>query len=174
MNVIRKIIPKNPVNNQTLDKIKTRVNEVLRVFGDYYASSTKLELVKAKIEEAKEKEERKAFVEHDKQKKTKYFKEKNGEDAEVPEIPEPPEKGASLTDIRDYCIKVYELGFKPVKPRGKIEPLKPPELHVEILRYSIRDASFDPYAVYIISSSKGKLSAQKERRFKEFEKFIKK
>ena len=173
MNVIRKIIPKNPVNNQTLDKIKTRVNEVLGVFSGYYASSTKLELVKAKIEEAKEKEERKAFVEHDKQKKTKYFKEKNGEDAEVPEIPEPPEKGASLTDIRDYCIKVYELGFKPVKPRGKIEPLKPPELHVEILRYSIRDASFDPYAVYIISSSKGKLSAQKERRFKEFEKLHK-
>lgn len=173
MNIIHKIIPKNPINNQTLDKIKERVKEVLKVFGDYYASSTKLELVKTKIIEAKEKEERKAFVEHDKQKKTKYFKEKNGEDAEVPAIPEPPEKGASLNDIRDYCIQVYELGFKPVKPRGKIEPLKPPELRVKILRYSIRDASFDPYAVYIISASKGKLSAQRERRFKEFEKLHK-
>ena len=173
MNIIHKIIPKNPINNQTLDKIKERVKEVLKVFSDYYVSSTKLELVKAKIIEAKEKEERKAFVEHDKQKKTKYFKEKNGEDAEVPAIPEPPEKGASLNDIRDYCIQVYELGFKPVKPRGKIEPLKPPELRVKILRYSIRDASFDPYAVYIISASKGKLSGQRERRFKEFEKLHK-
>lgn len=174
MEIIRKIIPKNPVNSETSKKITERVKHVLEVFGKYYANSTKTELVKNKIEEAQEKEERKAFVKKDLEKKTKYYKEKYGQDEEIPQIPEPPEKDASLDTKRDYCIKVYELGFKPLRPRGKIEPLKPPELRIKVLRYEIRDSSYDPYAVYIIRASKGKFSGQRERRFKEFKKLHKK
>ena len=170
MNIIRKIIPKNPINSQTQQKMTERIKEVLEVFGKYYISCTKKELIKNKEEDVKEKEEREAFIKKDIEKKTKYYKNKNGEDEEVPKIPEPPEKGASLDTIREYCIQVHDLGFKPVRPRGKIEPKEPPKLQIEILRFIINDPSFDPYAVYLIRASKGKLSAERERRFKEFEK----
>ena len=75
--------------------------------------------------------------------------------------------------LKVYCTQIYDLGFKPLRPRGKMEPLKSPEIRVEISRYEIRDSDFDPYAVYILKASKGKITAEKERRFKEFEKLNK-
>ena len=70
-------------------------------------------------------------------------------------------------------MKLLELGFKPVRPRVKLEPLKKPELRANISRYEYRDYDVDPYAVYMIKSSQGKLSAEKDRRYKEFEKLHK-
>ena len=64
--------------------------------------------------------------------------------------------------MTEYCTKILELGFKPLRPRGKIEPIKPPELEVKIERYELRAIEFDAYAVYIISARIGKISAQKE------------
>ena len=68
---------------------------------------------------------------------------------------------------------MLDLGFKPLFPRGKLEPLGPPELKVEITRYVIRDSEYDPYAAYVIKSTKGSKVAEKERRFREFERLNK-
>lgn len=46
MDIIHKIIPKNPVNSATQDKIKKTVQDVLQTFLKNYASYTKLEIVK--------------------------------------------------------------------------------------------------------------------------------
>ena len=54
-----------------------------------------------------------------------------------------------------------------------MEPIKPPELTIQINRYALRDTDYDPYAVYIIKTSMGKKTVEKERRFKEFEKLHK-
>lgn len=54
-----------------------------------------------------------------------------------------------------------------------MEPIKPPELIIELNRYALRDTDYDPYAVYIIKTSMGKKTVEKERRFKEFEKLHK-
>ena len=59
--------------------------------------------------------------------KKRYYKKKYGEEATIPEIPPLPQKGATLEEMTDFCNKLIELGFKPVFPRGKIVPLKPPE-----------------------------------------------
>ena len=52
--------------------------------------------------------------------------------------------------------------------------MKPPTLVTNLIRYEIRDADFDPYAIYILKSRKGNLVAEKERRFKEFKELNKK
>ena len=170
MEIIHKIIPKNPINSQIQEKMQTKIKEVLEVFGKNYAASTKEIIIKDKEDEVERDEKRKELVKKDFEKKTKFYKDKFGEDSEVPQIPEPPEKGVAIDVMTKYCTKILEMGFKPLRPRGKIEPIKPPELEVKIERYELRDIEFDPYAVYIISARMGKISAQKERRFKEFDK----
>ena len=174
MDIIHKIIPKNPVNSATQDKIKKTVQEVLQTFLKNYANYTKLEIVKNKEQEYSLKQKREEYVKKDSDYKTKYYKKKFGPEAEVPKIPEPLEKGASLQDMTKYCIEILELGFKPLRPRGKYEPLKPPTLVTNLVKYEIRDADFDPYAIYILKSRKGNLVAEKERRFKEFKELNKK
>lgn len=174
MDIIHKIIPKNPVNSATQDKIKKTVQDVLQTFLKNYATYTKLEIVKNKEQEYNLKQIREEYVKKDFDYKTKYYKNKFGPEAEVPKIPEPPEKGASLQDMTKYCIEILELGFKPLRPRGKYEPLKPPTLVVNLIKYEKKDVDFDPYAIYILRSRKGKLVAEKERRFKEFKELNKK
>ena len=173
MDIIHKFIPKNPINNDTMNRITERAKDVLKVFGDNYIKQTPLVIVKSKEIDYEIKERRKEIVRKDKEKKERYYKKKFGEDSDVPNFPEIPEKGASLEQKTEYCKKMLELGFKPVFPRGKLEPLKPPELTIKITRYSIRDSDYDPYAVYIILSKKGNITSEKERRFKEFEKLNK-
>jgi len=173
MDIIHKFIPKNPINNTTMDKITERAKDVLKVFGDNYIAQTPLVIVKNKEDEYEKKERRKEIVKKDKEKKERYYKKKFGEDSDVPNFPEIPEKSAPLEQKTDYCKKMLELGFKPVFPRGKLEPLKPPELTIKVTRYSIRDSDYDPYAVYVILSKKGNITSEKERRFKEFERLNK-
>ena len=173
MEIIHKFIPKNPITSQTMEKITNKAKDVLKVFGEYYLKQTQLVIVRNKEDEYERKEIRKAIVKKDKEKKEKYFKKKFGEDSDVPNFPEIPEKGVPLDVMTDYCTRMLNLGFKPLFPRGKMEPLKPPELKVKITRYIIRDREYDPYAVYVIQSFKGNFAAEKERRFKEFEKLHK-
>ena len=173
MDIIHKFIPKNPINNTTMDKITERAKDVLKVFGENYIAQTPLVIVENKEDEYEKKERRKEIVKKDKEKKERYYKKKFGEDSDVPNFPEIPEKSASLEQKTDYCKKMLELGFKPVFPRGKLEPLKPPELTIKITRYSIRDSDYDPYAVYVVLSKKGGVTSEKERRFKEFERLNK-
>ena len=173
MDIINKIIPKNPVSTETANRITAKVAEVVKVFVEYYAKQTPVVIVENKEEEYEEKEIRKALVKKDKENKEKYYKKKFGENADIPNIPEPPEKDASLDVKAQYSKQILELGFKPLFPRGKMEPLKPPELQLKITKYLLRDRDYDPYAVYVIKSNKGKMAAEKERRFKEFEKLNK-
>ena len=173
MDIIRKIIPSNPINATTKDKIAQSIAHTLEVFGKNYAKYTQLSIVKNKEVEVELNEKRKEVVEKDRKYKTKYYKKKFSDESEVPKIPEIPVKGVSLEVMTQYCTQIYDLGFKPLRPRGKMEPLKSPEIRVEISRYEIRDSDFDPYAVYIVKASKGKITAEKERRFKEFEKLNK-
>ena len=173
MNIIQKFIPKNPINAQTKDKIGKEIQEIIKVFSKEYVIATKRVIVRKKEIEVAEKEKRKAIVEADKKKKIKSFIKQHGSEAEIPDFPEPPEKGASMEVMQEYCTKLHDLGFKPVMPRGKYTPLKQPELKVQVSRFELRDIFFDPYAVYIIQSSKGELKVETERRFKEFEKLHK-
>ena len=173
MNIINKFIPKNPINSTTMDRITDKIKNVLEVFGKNYAKQTQLVLVRNKEAEIEKKEIRNAKIKKDKESKTKYYKKKFGEESDVPNFPAIPEKGASLEVMTDYCKKMLDLGFKPLFPRGKMEPLKSPELKVELTRYVLRDEEYDPYAAYIIKVSKGNFSCEKERRFKEFEKLNK-
>lgn len=173
MNIIQKFIPKNPINAGTKDKIGREIKSILEVFGKNYLMATKKVIVKTKEIEVAQKEKRKAYVEADKKKKIKYYTKKYGSEAEIPEIPEPPEKGSNIDIMREYCEKIFDAGFKPVMPRGKYTPLKSPELKVEVTRYELRDIFFDPYACYIIQTSKGEQKVETERRFKEFEKLHK-
>lgn len=173
MDIINKIIPKNPINAEISNKITAKVADVVKVYVKNYAKQTQLVIVENKELEYELKEKREEIVKKDKEYKQKYFKKKYGDDANIPEIPEIPEKGASKEIVEKYCNTILELGFKPVFPRGKIEPLKPPELQLKITKYILRDQDYDPYAVYVIKASKGELSAEKERRFKEFEKLNK-
>ena len=173
MDIIQKIIPKNPISSDMLNRITQRCEEVIKYFVGCYAKQTQLVIVENKEEEYEEKEKRKEYIQKDKEKKEKYYKSKFGEDADVPNIPEKPEKDASREEKTEYCKKILELGFKPLFPRGKMEPLKPPELQIKLSRYIIRDKEYDPYAVYVLKATKGKESAEKERRFREFEKLNK-
>jgi len=173
MDIIHKYIPKNPINSATQEKMKNRIKEVLEKFCKNYASQTQLVIVKNKEYEIKKKEIRKSIVDADREKKKKYYKKTYGPEAEIPDIPEIPEKGAPIEVVKPYCMKLLELGFKPVRPRAKLEPLKSPELRVNISRYEYRDYDVDPFAVYMIKASQGKLSAEKDRRYKEFEKLHK-
>ena len=173
MDIIRKIIPKNPINASTQAKMQTAIKHTLEVFAKNYAKFSQLTIVKNKINEAEEEEKRKEIVKNDNESKTRYYKRRYGEDSEVPDIPEPPEKGASLEIMQKYCTRLFDLGFKPLRPRGKLEPLKPPELQFQITRFELMDEDVDPYAVYVISSSFGKLHAEKKRRFREFERLNK-
>ena len=61
MDIIHKIIPKNPVNSATQDKIKKTVQEVLQTFLKNYANYTKLEIVKNKEQEYSLKQKREEF-----------------------------------------------------------------------------------------------------------------
>ena len=173
MNFIHKFIPKNPINDATLERIKERVKHAVEVFGKNYAKKTYLVIVAQKEVEHETNEKRQFIVKKDRESKIKYFKKTYGEEADVPNFPEIPEKGVSLEDMTTYCKSMLNLGFKPLFPRGKLEPLKPPELNIEITRYVIRDSEYDPYAAYVIKSTKGSKVAEKERRFKEFEKLHK-
>jgi len=173
MDFIHKFIPKNPINDATLERIKDRVKTAVEVFAKNYAKKTYLVIVATKEDEYEEKEKRKSIVKKDKENKIKYFKKQYGEEADVPNFPEIPEKDCPLEDMESYCRKMLDLGFKPLFPRGKLEPLGPPELKVEITRYVIRDSEYDPYAAYVIKSTKGSKVAEKERRFREFERLNK-
>ena len=145
----------------------------MAVFVKHYALQTQLVIVGNKEEEYRLKELRKAQIEKDRNYKIRYIKRIHGEDAQVPDVPEIPMKGTSLEDMTDYCTNILNLGFKPLFPRGKLEPIKPPELTIELNRYALRDTDYDPYAVYIIKTSMGKKTVEKERRFKEFDKLHK-
>ena len=173
MSFLKKLTFKNPIDSNLTAKITDKVNKILEVFVKNYAKQTPLILVRNKEEDVERKEKRKAIIEKDKENKTKYYKKKYGEESDVPNFPAIPEKDASLEVMTDYCKKMLELGFKPLLPRGKMEPLKPPELKVELTRYVLRDEEYDPYAAYIIKVSKGNFACEKERRFKEFEKLNK-
>ena len=173
MDIIKRFIPSNPINQETSTRIANKVKEILDVFSKNYAKQTILVIVKNKEDQEEEKEKREAIVKKDKENKAKYYKKKYGEESDVPNFPEIPEKGTSLEQMTEYCKKMLDLGFKPLFPRGKMEPLKPPELRIELTRYSLRDEDTDPYATYILKCSKGKFACEKERRFKEFEKLNK-
>lgn len=173
MEIVKKIIPKNPIDGATMNQIKEKVTNLLKVFGKNYGLQTTMVIVKNKEKEYKEDQIRKAKLEKYMNYKKRYYKKKFGEEATIPEIPPPPEKGATLEVMTDFCNKLIELGFKPLFPRGKIEPLKPPELKIELTSYVILEKEFDPYAAYDIKLTKGNLVVQKERRFKEFEKLNK-
>ena len=41
MDIIHKIIPKNPINSQIQEKMQTKIKEVLEVFGKNYACKYK-------------------------------------------------------------------------------------------------------------------------------------
>ena len=173
MEIINKILGKNPLDEAMMERIKKKIQDILKVFGDYYQIQTKTVIIENKENEYKEKEERKKEIDKYKKNQEKYYKKRFGEDSEVPNIPNPPEKEAKLEVMTEYCNKMLELNFKPLFPRGKMEPLKDPELTIELNRYALRDIYFDPYAVYIIKSSKGDKAVERERRFKEFEKLHK-
>ena len=170
MEFIHKLITKNPINDTTMGKIKDRVKQVLSVFIKNYAKKTNLVIVEQKENDYKEKEKRKSIIKKDNDKKIKYFTKMYGEEANVPNFPELPEKDASLKDKFSYCKLMLDLGFKPLFPRGKYEPLRPLELRVEVIRYVIKDPEYEPYATYIIKATKGKEVVEKERTFKVFEK----
>ena len=169
MFLINKIIPKNPINSQTMSKINQSVTDSLKIFAKNYYSQTQIVIIGNKELEYEQKQKRKNDIEKDKNKKRKYYKKIHGENATIPNIPEIPEKEARLDIKTAYCKDILNLGFKPLFPRGKITPLKSPQLIIELNRYVIRDAEHDPYAAYIIKSSLGKKVAVKERRFKKFE-----
>lgn len=173
MSFLAKFKIKNPIDQDTTRRISEKVTKILEVFGKNYAKQTILQIVKNKEDDVEKKEIRNAIVKKDKENKAKYYKKKYGEESDVPNFPEIPEKGTSLEIMTDYCRKMLDLGFKPLFPRGKMEPLKPPELRAKLSRWTLRDEDSDPYAVYILECSKGKLSVEKERRYKEFEKLNK-
>ena len=94
MDIIQKIIPKNPISSDMLNRITQRCEEVIKYFVGCYAKQTQLVIVENKEEEYEEKEKRKEYIQKDKEKKEKYYKSKFGEDADVPNVPEKPEKDA--------------------------------------------------------------------------------
>ena len=55
MDIIHKFIPKNPINNTTMDKITERAKDVLKVFGENYIAQTPLVIVKNKEDEYEKK-----------------------------------------------------------------------------------------------------------------------
>ena len=173
MEIIKKIIPKNPIDSATMKQIGDRVQNLLKVFGKNYALQTTIVIVNNKERQYEEEQIRKAKLEKYMNYKKRYYKKKYGEEATIPEIPPLPQKGATLEEMTDFCNKLIELGFKPVFPRGKIVPLKPPELKIELKSFVILEKEFDPYAAYEIKISKGNIVIEKERRFKEFEKLNK-
>ena len=73
MDIIHKFIPKNPINNTTMDKITERAKDVLKVFGENYAAQTPLVIVENKEKEYELKEKRKEIVRKDKEKKRKIL-----------------------------------------------------------------------------------------------------
>lgn len=174
MEIINKIIPKNPINASTQEKMKHAITHTLEVFTKNYAKFTILTIVKNRINQENEREKRKEIVKKDNESKTRYYKRRYGEDSEVPEIPEPPEAKNVREIMQKYCTQLFDLGFKPLRPRVKEEKsLEDQDLQFQITRFEIMDADFDPYAVYVISSSYGKIRAEKKRRFKEFERLHK-
>ena len=78
MDIIHKFIPKNPINNDTMNKITARAKDVLKVFGENYISQTPLVIVRNKEIEYEIKERMKEIVRRDKEKKERYYK-KNSE-----------------------------------------------------------------------------------------------
>ena len=76
MDIIHKFIPKNPINNTTMDKITERAKDVLKVFGENYIAQTPLVIVENKEDEYEKKERRKEIVKKDKEKKERYYKKK--------------------------------------------------------------------------------------------------
>ena len=170
MYLLNKIIQKNPISSQTMYKINQSIADSLKIFVKNYVAQTQIVIISNKELEIKLKQKRKETIEKDKNKKIKYYKKTHGEDATIPDIPEIPEKEASLDIKTEYCKNILNLGFKPLFPRDKMIPLQPPELIIELNRYVIRDAEYDPYAAYVIKTSLGKKIIEKERRFKEFEK----
>ena len=173
MEIVKKIIPKNPIDAATLNQIKENVKNLLKTFGKNYGLQTTIVIIKNKEKEYKKNQIKKAKLEKYMNYKKRYYKKKFGEEATIPEIPPRPKKDATLEEMTDYCNKLIELGFKPVFPRGKIEPLKPPEIKIELNKYIILEKEFDPYAAYEIKIIKGNKVVEKERRFKEFEKLNK-
>ena len=168
MNFIHKYIPQNPINATTQKKITDTVAEVLEKFAKNYATQTQLTIVHNKEQEIIEKRNRQIFVEFNRHSKIKSYKKKYGDDADIPDFPDVPEPNASLESIREYCFKMFKLGFKPMRPRGRYEVKMKPDITTYICGYFIRDLDYDPYCVYIVSSRKGNLIALKERRFTEF------
>ena len=168
MFLINKIISKNPINSQTMDKINKIIVDSLTIFIKNYTSQTNIVAVENKIKEYELKEKRKVNIQKDKNKKIKYYKKIYGKNAQIPNIPEIPEKDEFIDKKIEYSKNILNLGFKPLFPREKMTPLKTPELIVELNRYVIRDAEYDPYAAYIIKTSLGAKIVEKERRFKEF------
>ena len=173
MDIIHKFIPKNPINGDIMNKINQKCLEVLKYFITCYDFQTTLVILGNKEKEYEYQQIRDAIIQKDKQRKQKYYKMKYGEDANVPEIPSIPSKYASLQEKIQYCHKILKMGFKPVFPRVKYEPIAYPKLQLTLNRYIIRDQEYDPYAVYIILATRGKETVEKERRFREFEKLNK-
>ena len=173
MDIIHKFIPKNPINGDIMNKINQKCSEVLKYFVKCYNIQTILVILGNKEKEYEYQQIRDAIIQKDKQRKEKYYKMKYGEDANVPEIPIIPSKYASLQEKIQYCHKILKMGFKPVFPRVKYEPIAYPKLQLTLNRYIIRDQEYDPYAVYIILATRGKETVEKERRFREFEKLNK-
>lgn len=74
MDIIHKFIPKNPINNDTMNRITERAKDVLKVFGDNYIKQTPLMIVKNKEIDYEIKERRKEIVRKDKEKKKDIIK----------------------------------------------------------------------------------------------------
>ena len=57
------------------------------------------------------------------------------------------EQKKEIESIREYCFKMFKLGFKPMRPRGRYEVKMKPDITTYICGYFRRDLEYDPYCV---------------------------
>ena len=76
MEIIKKIIPKNPIDSATMKQIGDRVQNLLKVFGKNYALQTTIVIVNNKEREYEEEQIRKAKLEKYMNYKKRYYKKK--------------------------------------------------------------------------------------------------
>jgi len=172
MDFLKGFLPSNPIDADKRERIAKIAKDVMVTFGKEYLLATKdvilesaeekvskLEKKKAKWEKKHAKREKKR-AEHGLPPGNEVFDEAHCFD----EIP--------YDDLQRMCIEDLNNGLACHRPRDKKKKKEKPEkkrkIRFEIVGYEMCDLDSDPYVAYVVSSTLGTQSAQKNRRYTQF------
>jgi len=170
MDFFKGIIPSNPIDQEKKDKMVAIAEDVMKTFGKHYLLATKDVILEnaeekvTKIEKKREKWERKHAkrekkrAEHGLPSGNEVFDEAHALDEK------------SFEEKQKICLDDLKSGLRCRRPRDKKKEKTPRvrKIRCEIVGSEILDADSDPYISYVVSSSLGCQSSERNRRYSQF------